>query len=268
MIRAHENPLAWRAGILSVLVHIVLLVILLVSFNWHSAKPLSVAQVELWDSLPGIQFKEAPVQKPVPEPPKPKPVIEKPIAKPVEKPAPPEPKAEIVIKKKPPVEVKPKQEKPKKEEAPKQDPAIKAKEEQKKHEEEVKRLQQMLADEDKNMQQEQHKNAAQAAEQAQSVQSAAALAAEGAKYIGQVSAKIRPYVNKQLCGSGKPVLTYEIALLPTGEILPSPKLIKSSGIDACDDAVYRAILQSNPLPKPPAGIDRDLKLIFHPNDAN
>ena len=262
MIRAHENPLAWRAGIMSVLVHIVLLVILLVSFNWHSAQPLSVAQVELWDSLPDMQPSIKPAPQPQPEPPKPVPVVKQ-VAKPEAKPEPKlEPKAEIVLKKKPPVEVKP--EKPKKVETPKPDPAIKAREEEKKREEEIKKLQQEMLADDKNTQQEQHKNAAQAAEKAAS----AASASEAAKYGSLISAKIRPYVNKQLCGSGKPELIYEIILLPTGEIPGTPKLIKSSGIGACDDAVSRAILQSNPLPKPPPGMDRDLELKFRPNDES
>src|SRR3989344_982781 len=101
MIRTHENPMAIRAGALSVLVHGVLLAILLVSINWKTVQPLNIAEVELWDSLPSPE----PVIEPVPEPPKPEPVIEpKPEPKPVieSKPEPqPEPKAEIQLKKEP-----------------------------------------------------------------------------------------------------------------------------------------------------------------------
>ncbi|HEY8118274.1 MAG TPA: energy transducer TonB [Methylophilaceae bacterium] len=266
MIRAHENPLALRAGALSILVHIVLVAILLLSFNWKAVQPANVAQVELWDSLPTLQPVIEPTPLP-PEPPKPEPVIkEEPKPEP-----PPEPKAEIEIKKKPPVEVKPKIEKPKPEEKPKPDPAVKAKEEEKKRQDQLKKLQQMLAEEDKNMQHEQQKKDAQASTQEHAAQSAAAAKGEVDKYIGLVSSKIRPYVNKQLCGSGKPELTYEISLLPTGEISGSPKLIKGSGITACDDAVDRAIRQANPLPKPSAeilGQVRDLILKFRPNDDN
>lgn len=271
MIRAHENPVAWRSGILSVLVHVVLVVILLVSFNWHSAKPLSVAQVELWDSLPQVQPQIEPEPVPIPEPPKPAPVIEKPVEKPA---PPPEPKAEIVIKKKP-IEVKPKEEKPKpdlaklaREEELKRQKELEQKQklekerEEKQRQEKIKQLQQqLLAEDSKVVEKEQQSKDAQAAVQAR----AAASAAEGKQYIGQVGAKIRPHVNKQLCGSGKPVLTYEINILPTGEIIGNPKLVKSSGISACDDAVYRAILESNPLPKPPPSVPHDLNLVFSPN---
>lgn len=260
MIRKHENPLALRAGALSVLVHIVLLTILLLSFNWKSVQPATVAQVELWDSLPTPQ----PVIVPTPEPPKPEPVIkEEPKPEP-----PPEPKAEIEIKKKPPVEVKPKEEKPRKEEKPKPDPAELQK---KKQDEALKKLQQELLTENTKVTQDEQKKEAQAAAQAHAAQTAAASKNEVDKYIGLVSSKIRPFVNKQLCGSGKPELIYEIALLPTGEISGSPRLLKGSGIAACDDAVERAIRQANPLPKPSADIlgqVRDLNLKFRPNDDN
>ena len=257
MIRTHENPLALRAGALSVLVHGVLLTILLISFNWKAVQPSSIAQVELWDSLPTPKPVEKVIEPP-PEPPKP-------VIKEVPKPElPPEPKAEIQIKKKPVVE--PKKEKPPEKPIDKPKPDL-AKAKELKKQEQLKKLQQMLAQEDSNAQHEQQKADA----QAHAAQTSAASKGEVDKYIGLVSSKIRPYVNKQLCGSGKPELTYEIALLPTGEISGSPKLIKSSGIAACDDAVERAIRQANPLPKPSADIMgqvRDLILKFRPNDDN
>lgn len=258
MIREHENPLAVRAGALSILVHIVLLAVLLISFNWKAVQPANIAQVELWDSLPTPQ----PVIEPTPQPPEPpKPVIkEEPKPEP-----PPEPKAEIQIKKKPPIVVKPKEEKPK------PDPELKAKEAEMKRQEQLKKLQQMMAEDEKNMQHEQQKKDAQAAAQANAMQSAAATKGEVDKYMASVSSRIRSFVIKQLCGPGKPELTYEIALLPTGEISGSPRLVRGSGIPACDDAVERAIRQANPLPKPSADIlsqVRDLNLKFRPNDDN
>jgi len=239
MIRSHENPMAIRAGVLSLLVHGGLLALLLISFNWHAVQPASVAEVELWDSLPTPQPVIKPVvPEPAPEPPKPEPML-----KPEPKPEPvPEPKAEIQIKK----------EKPKVVEKPKPDLA---KEKEKQRQEQIRKLQEIVAADEPPPQDAQ-------------VKPAAVSANETSKYTGLVSAKIRPYVNKQLCGTGKPELIYEIAILPTGEIIGEPKLNKTSGINACDDAVYRAIKQSNPLPKPPPGMDRDLKLKFRPNDDN
>lgn len=264
MIRAHENPLALRAGLLSVLVHGVLLAVLLISFNWKAVQPASIAEVELWDSLPPVQPEIKPIP-PVPEPPKPEPVPE---IKPEPKPAPPpEPKAEIQLKKEPVKEPKPKVEKPvEKPKPPKPDPAVKAKEDEKRK---LAELQKMFAEEDKNSQQQQHKNEAQASAKAAS---AAASAGEIDKYMGLISSKIRRNVNKQLCGTGKPELTFSIALMPTGEVIGSPRLIKGSGIAACDDAVERAIKLSQPLPLPPQpelfSQFRDLNLIFKPNEDN
>ncbi len=264
MIRAHENPLALRAGLLSVLVHGVLLAILLISFNWKAVQPANIAEVELWDSLPPKQPAIKPVP-PMPEPPKREPVLEK---KPEPKPEPPpEPKAEIQLKKEPVKELKPKVEKPvEKPTPPKPDPAVKAKEDEKRK---LAELQKMFAEEDKNSQQQRHKNEAQASAKAAS---AAASAGEIDKYMGLISSKIRRNVNKQLCGTGKPELTFSIALMPTGEVIGSPRLLKGSGIAACDEAVERAIKLSQPLPLPPQpelfSQFRDLNLIFKPNDDN
>jgi len=262
-IRAHENPLAMRAGALSVLVHGVLLAIFLVSFNWKTVQPLNIAEVELWDNLP------SPVQeiKPIPEPPKPEPVVEPEPPKPIIEPKPepvPEPKAEIELKKEPikePVKPSPKVEKPK------PDPAIKAKEAEKKRQEDIKKLQQMLAAED----QQQHQSEKNAAQEASDKAAQAASKGEVDKYGAKVKAKIYGYVNRQLCGTEKVSLTFSMTLLPTGELSGSPKLSKSSGIAACDEAIERAILQSDPLPPPPTEIFnqvRDLKIVFHPNADN
>jgi colicin import membrane protein len=94
-----------------------------------------------------------------------------------------------------------------------------------------------------------------------------------AKYVGLISAKIRQHVNRQLCGTDKATkLTFVIALMPTGEVMGHPKLLKGSSLSACDDAVERAILESQPLPVP-ASADlfsqfRELKLEFSPNAEN
>ena len=256
MIRTHENPMAIRAGALSVLVHGVLLAILLVSFNWKTVQPMNIAEVELWDSLPSPE--------PVPVPPKPEPIIE-PKPEPVieKKPEPePEPKAEIQVKKEP-IKPLPKVEKPK------PDPAIKAKEAEKKRQEEIKKLQRMLAAED---QQQQHQSEKNEAQEASDKAAQAASAGEVNKYIARIQSKIRSKVNKQLCGTGNPELEFAIALMPTGEVNGNPKLLKGSGIEACDEAVERAILQAQPLPIPSEpdlfSQFRNLKLKFRPNADN
>jgi colicin import membrane protein len=66
---------------------------------------------------------------------------------------------------------------------------------------------------------------------------------------------------------GNPEAIFDVALLPTGEVL-SVKQRRSSGHPAYDDAVHRAILRSSPLPKPsdPALFVRQLELRFRPLD--
>jgi colicin import membrane protein len=270
MIRRHENPVAIRAGAMSLLVHVVLLSLLLVSFNWKSVKPISVAEVELWDTVPAAKPEPVPpppAPEPEPEPPKPEPVIkEEPKPEP-----PPEPNVDIEVKKKvePPKKETPKKVEPKKDEKPKPDPKIELEKKRRLEEEKLKKLQQeLLAEDSKAMQQDARKDAPVGPKSEMS----AASAGEVETYMAKISSKIRQNVNKQLCGTGKPELTVAIALMPTGEVIGSPRLLKSSGMPACDEAVERAILQSQPLPVPTQpdlfSRFRDLNLKFRPNGDN
>jgi colicin import membrane protein len=275
MIRQREKEVVWQAGAFTVLVHGLLLALLLMSFQWKTVKPMSIAEVELWDSIPTPQT-EAQVKPPEPEPPAPTPEPPKVVepVKPEPKPEPaPEPKADIQVKKAIPKpekveKTKPekvKQEKPKPEPKPeKQDP------------EALKKLQQaMLAEDAKVEKQEVAKPAASPSgdKTAQKAQAGVTNPTEMAKYVGLISSKIRQHVNRQLCGTDKATkLTFVIALMPTGEVMGHPKLLKGSGLSACDDAVERAILESQPLPVP-SSADlfsqfRDLKLEFSPNAEN
>lgn len=270
MIRQREKEVVWQAGAFTVLVHGLLLALLLMSFQWKTVKPMSIAEVELWDSIPTPQsHAEAPPPEPTPEPPK---VVEPVKAEPKPEPA-PEPKADIQVKKEPtkpekiekPKPEKVKEEKPKPEPKPaKQDP------------EALKKLQQALLAEDSKLdKQEVAKPAASPSgdKTAQKAQAGVTNPTEMAKYVGLISSKIRQHVNRQLCGTDKATkLTFVIALMPTGEVMGHPKLFKGSGLPACDDAVERAILESQPLPVP-SSADlfsqfRDLKLEFSPNAEN
>jgi colicin import membrane protein len=275
MVREHENPQAIKAAFLALLVHAVFFLVLVLSFNWKSEMPLQVSDVQLWDSLPTL--KAQPLPPPEPEPPKPEPKPEiKPEPKP--EPPPPEPKAEIAVKK---PEPKPEPKKPEKKEPPKPDPAeLKKKEEALKKKEEaqkklaeekrqkeiLRKLQQMddplaekaLNDELKQL------DAARNAEQAQ--QAAAASAGEVNEYKARIRNKIYSWMNRQSCGNAIP--EYSISVMPTGQVAGKPKLVKSSGIDACDDAAMRAIMQAQPLPLPPDpelfANFRDLRIPFKP----
>ncbi len=265
MLRARETPDAIKAGVMSVTVHVLLLGALLISFNWKTTHPVSIAQVELWDTIPAETLQ--PPVMPLPEPVKPEPVPEPVEALPPPAPEPkPEPQPEIAIEKKP-VKQAQKKEPPKPdlkaeqarkkllEQMRQEDLKNAPKEPTKDNSEAIKKLQQALLNEDK----------------AVGTPSASRVSAgEVNEFKAKIQAKIRGNVNKALCGSGNPELKFEIGLIPTGELSGSPKLVKSSGNAACDDAVDRAIRASEPLPLPtdPALFSefRNLKLTFRPNE--
>ena len=275
MVREHENSQAVKAAFLALTVHVVFFLVLVLSFNWKSEMPLQVSDVQLWDSLPAPQPRPVEPTPQPPEPPKPQPKVEDTPPPP----PPPEEKAEIVVKEKKP-ELKPK---PEKKEPPKPDPAeLKKKEEALKKKEEaqkklaeekrqkeiLRKLQQMddpLAE--KALDEElKHLDAARNAEQAQ--QAASASAGEVDKYKALIRDRIYRNMNRQPCGSAVP--EYKISLLPTGQVLGQPELIKPSGIPACDAAAMHAIMAaaSQPFQMPPNpelfASFRDLRIPFKP----
>jgi colicin import membrane protein len=194
-----------------------------------------------------------PVVKPAPK------VEPKPVLKPD-----PELKVDIAIKKKP-------IEKPLEKVKPKEDKKPDALAElQKQMMQDAIQKHEKVADNDalKQLQQDISNGYKAEAEQKNSVTQAAVNVGVIGELTGKIKAKIRGNVNKSLCG-GDPELKFEIALLPTGELSSHPRLVKSSGSAACDDAVERAILASEPLPLPNDtslfSQFRNLKLTFRPN---
>lgn len=270
MIRQHEKNVVWQAGAFTVVVHALLMALFLVSFQWKIVQPMNIAQVELWDNIPNPTAEPSPPPppEPTPEPEKAK-VIEPVKLEPKVEPE-PEPKAEIQTKKIP--LLPPKLEKPEpKPVKPKEVP----KEQPKPDLDALKKLQQALLTEDAQSQKHEAKSDASAtnSKSAQVPQSGSPNAGEVDKYKGLISNKIKQHVNKQLCGTDKSIkVTFMIALMPTGEVMGRPKLVKESGMSSCDDAVERAILESQPLPVP-SSADlfsqfRELNLNFRPNDTN
>ncbi len=264
MIRSRENPIALQSGVLALLVHGVFFLMMVVSFSWKSVTPPVVAEVELWDSLPQPKAITPPPEiKPEPPPP---PEI-KPEVKPEPKPEPlPEPKAEIQVKPKPPEVKKP-------------DPQLKKKEEEKKRKEDLEKLKKaMLEDAPPEHEPMPQQTKVEAPNPAEAKRAADLLAAAGQpsanadeinKYKARIIAAIQRRVNKQLCGTGKPEPVFAISLMPTGDVNGTPRLVKSSNMAACDQAVESAILAAQPLPMPPQELFsqfRDLNLKFKPNE--
>ena len=279
MIRKHENTDSWKAGFLAIAVHVLLLGAMLVSFNWKAAHPvINITEVELWDKLPAAQPVTLPQPKPEPKPiveekpePKPEPIVEK-------KPETEEPKLDIALENKKKELIKQKEEleklklenlkldKQKKEDLTKElaeemrEDALK---DAKAAEKQAKLDRQKALD--KLKQDMLNENAG-----ADTKAASAANASVIGEYTDKIKSKIRGNVNKTLCGDGNPELQFSVGLLPTGELSGPPKLTKSSGSAACDDAVERAIAASQPLPLPsdPAiyAKFRNLNLKFKPNE--
>jgi colicin import membrane protein len=264
---------------------LLLLAALLLSFNWKATPPLlNVAEVELWDSLPQPSPPlpmAPPVESPPPvQTPPPAVVKEAPPAPPekVEAPAPKAPEVDIALeKKRKELEQKKAAEQLKKELAlaqKKQLAALQAEARKEEMQNSDKLLKENKANETlKKLQQEALAEERAATEQAVAGDKSAKSAASAGvvdEYRSKIQAKIRGNVNKSLCATANPELKFDIALLPTGEMTGLPKLLKSSGNKACDEAVERAIMASQPLPVPTDGLAfsqfRNLKLTFRPND--
>ena len=270
MFRTHESAIAWKAGWLALLVHVVLLGALIFSFNWKAAHTVvAVSEVELWDALPSESKPEPPKPKKPTKviPPKPVEEVEKVEPKVVE------PKVEAA---KPEVDIA--LEKKKEEEQKKKD-AEKLAEQKRKEEAKAKaekertlaKLQKELLEESNSKENPNEELKKLQAEMRGDASKPTLAANKGVvnEYMAKIQAKIRGNVNRSLCGEGNPELKFKVSLMPTGEFSNNPVLTKSSGNAACDSAVERAIIASEPFPLPPdpdaLAEFRNLNLNFKPN---
>jgi colicin import membrane protein len=284
------EPGIGRAVGYAVLVHLVLLGILFVGVRWHSHRPAPMT-VELYRAPPAAEPRAA-VQPPKPlppkpEPPKPVPKVEPPPPKPAPKPEPkieakpepriekpdivekavpkpepkpeakpepkPQPKAEVKPKPKPQPKPQPKAEakpKPQPKPAPPRDAAAQ------------RQLRQELAREEAAIRAERQDAELRALLEREA--STRALAA----WTDKIRAKIRGNIILPPSMSGNPEAIFDVVLLPTGDVLGTPHLRRSSGDPRYDDAVLRAILKSSPLPRPddPKVFQRNLELRFRPQE--
>lgn len=240
MIAPAADHFRLQSSVLALLVHAAFFALLIFGISWQAKEPAGVV-VDLWSNLP------APEAKPVVKPAEPPPPAPEPVKKVAPKPAPAKPdialKAQKLEKEKP------------KPAPPKVDQTKLERERREKELQDILEKKRLLD--------------AEQAQRAKAQQTAALQTIKG-EYTGRIQSKIRSKLNKALCGDGKPLLEFDLALLPTGQLRGNPILRKGSGLAACDKAVENAILQSDPLPVPPQPeafiIFRELHLIFTPNE--
>jgi colicin import membrane protein len=227
--------------ILAVAVHLLLAGFLFYGVRWQT-KATDVVEVELVRATP-----ERPVAAPPAVPPAP--TVEPP-PKPEPKPEPvkPPPKPDIALKEKEKEKPKPP---PKPAPPPRVDP----------FQEQLKRETEQLT------QRKQADSAAQEYAKSQVAQVSAARTKAMADYLGRIRGKIRGNIVVPPEIKGNPEAVFDVTQLPSGEIV-TVRLKRSSGHAALDAAIERAILKSNPLPKPqPADLfERSLELRFRPLD--
>lgn len=238
------EPNKISAGALALLVHLIFFSLLYTSFSWQMKPPQGMV-VDLWESLPSDI--EAPVQPaPPPEPQQPVklPKVEQAKTAPI--------KAEI--------EFKSKKQKLKVEPLNFDKPVSKSLAE-KRAEAAERRLEEMERQADAR------------AQARRKVQSESAIASGKVvdEYVGKIAAKIRRYIVLPPGVSKNIRAEFNVTLLPGGEVL-NANLARTSGSDAYDSAVERAILKAQPLPLPPAEQKmfdrfRDLRLKFSPAES-
>lgn len=234
---AMHQPYKLSAGALALLVHIGFFTLLYLSFSWQMKPPQGMV-VDIWDSLPAETNEQA---SPQPQP-------EKAVQ-------PTPPKTAPILPQKADIDLKDKKKKPKEDKSEAKKLAEKKAEQAERRMEEVERQAQART-------QAQHK-----------VQEAAALASGKVvdEYIAKIAAKIRRYIVLPPGINSNIKTEFNVTLLPSGEVLMA-NLVKSSGVEAYDNAVERAILKAQPLPLPPADKNmfnrfRDLRLKFSPAES-
>lgn len=240
---------------LAVAVHLLLAGFLFYGVRWQT-KATDAVEVELVRAVAEPTAVATPPAPPVAVPPAP--TIEPPPApKPEPAPVPPPRKPDIAIKGKekpklpPKVEPKPAPP-PKAEPKPRVDP----------FQEQLKRETEQLT------QRKQADNAMQELAQLKAAQAASVRNKAVADYLARIRGKIRGNIVVPPEIKGNPEAVFDVTQLPSGEIV-TVRLKRSSGHAALDAAIERAILKSNPLPKPePVDLfSRSLELRFRPLDA-
>ena len=289
-----RDPGALRAFGLALLVHLLLILALTWGVNWKRSNPDMSFDAELWSSVPQ-EAAPRPVEAPPPAPAPPAPAPEPPLKAP---PPPVTPDVDIALEqeKKRKLELQKKeaerlivqreqdrlqeiQVKKEKEQKAKEDLAKRQAEDAKKLEAkkaedkkiEAKKLEadkqdaQRLADQrKKNLDRMLGQAGATGAADAKGT--AQKSSGPSASYAGKVRAKVKPNIVFTENISGNPTAEVEVRTGLDGSII-SQRLIKASGNKAWDEAVIKAIIRTNSMPRDVDGrVPSPMILEFRPKD--
>jgi len=285
----HGDPGALRAFGLAVLVHLLLIAALTWGINWKHSDPNLSFEAELWSSVPqeaAPKLVEAPPPPPPPPPRAPEPVVKAP-------PPAPTPDVDIALEreKKRKLELKKKEaelaEAKKEQERLKELQAKKEKEQKAKEELAKRKAEELKKAEAKKpdpKEQEKQKLADAAAEKQRQDNIKRALGMAGAtgaadakgsapkaggpsaSYGGKVRAKVKPNIVFTEDIAGNPTAEVEVRTALDGSII-SQRLLKSSGNKAWDEAVIKAIIRTETMPRDVDGrVPTPMILEFRPKD--
>ena len=272
------EPGALRAFGLAMLVHLLLLIALTWGVNWKSKDLTLSFEAELWSALP--QEAAPPLDAPPPPP--------APVAPPA--PPPPAPKAEAV----PDADIAIEREKKRLAEEKKKAQALTEKAEKAKKIEETQKLaeakakaaseakleakkladqKEQLVKKEAALEAKQRKenlermNAQLGATGAEDAKGSAQKASgPSASYGSKVRAKVKPNIVFTEDIAGNPVAEVEVRTTPGGTIT-SQRLVKSSGNKAWDDAVIKAIIRTETMPRDTDGrVPTPMIIEFRPKD--
>jgi len=151
---------------------------------------------------------------------------------------------------------------------PEPKPKPKAKPEPKRDRDFEKRMREQLAMEQKSVAQQDEQRRERELKALIAKREADARARGLAAWQDKIRGKIRGNIILPPSISGNPEAIFDVVLLPTGDVLGTPRLRRSSGDPGYDKAVLNAILKSSPLPLPedPKVFRRDLELRFRPQE--
>ena len=276
-----------RGLMLAIAAHVLLVIALSFSVNWHTAPTPEGVAAELWAAVPQFAAPRAaevappPVATPPPTPPPaPKPI---PRAEPMVPPTPPAPRPDAKIA----------TERAEREQAKRKATAEREEQERKERERKVKaaalnqqkqQQEQQQAQDAKRLQKSAEADAAKLAVQreanlkrilgqagasgdATASGNAPQDAGPSASYQGRIKARIKPNVSFPDTVAGNPAVEIEVRLTPEGRIILPSRVVKSSGVKEWDDAVLRAIGKTEVLPKDESGrVPASMIIVYRPRD--